>query len=61
MIREKKFTYEDLRQMALKEDVNDNYAAIGLWIKRHGYIKHHTTDKTTKKQHTFYTHNEATA
>lgn len=32
-------TYEELRQIALKENVPDNKVYIGIWIRLNGYKK----------------------
>lgn len=55
MIREQKFTYSELRDLATKDGVNDNIVAIGMWLKKNGYTKHHYTDKSGKSFY-FYTH-----
>lgn len=35
----KLFTYEEIRQQAIKENIADNKVSIGLWAKISGYIK----------------------
>ena len=33
------FTYEEIREKALKQGVTDNRLRVGLWASSNGYIK----------------------
>lgn len=33
------FTYNELREQAIKEGIADNKVSVGLWAKINGYIK----------------------
>lgn len=33
------YTYEELRNQALKDGIRDNKIHIGVWIQQQGYIK----------------------
>lgn len=35
----KQKTFKQLRDEAIKQGINDNSSAIGLWIKKQGYKK----------------------
>ena len=44
------FTYEQIREKALKQGVTDNRLRVGLWASSNGYIK-----SKRKKQGKVYT------
>ena len=38
------FTYEEIREKALKQGVTDNRLRVGLWASSNGYIKSNYTN-----------------
>lgn len=40
----KERTFKHLREEALKQGINDNSSAIGIWIKKQGYKKKQVRD-----------------
>lgn len=39
MKRNETYTYEELREQAIKEGIRDNKVHIGVWIQQKGYFK----------------------
>ena len=33
------YTYDEVREMAIKEGIADNRIIIGIWLKMNGYLK----------------------
>ena len=46
------FTYEEIREKALKQGVTDNRLRVGLWASSNGYIK--SKRKIQGKVYTIY-------
>lgn len=46
------FTYEEIREKALKQGVTDNRLRVGLWASLNGYIK--SKRKIQGKVYTIY-------
>ena len=47
------FTYEEIREKALKQGITDNKLRVGLWASSNGYIKKQTKD-TGKGCHSLF-------
>jgi len=46
------YTYEELREQAIKQGIRDNKVHIGIWIHQQGYIKTSKQQNLIKK--TYY-------
>ena len=42
------FTYEEIREKALKQGVTDNRLRVGLWASSNGYIKERYREKLSR-------------
>ncbi len=40
-----RLTYSQIKEMAIMQGIESNKYAVGMFAKRNGYKKYHTTDK----------------
>lgn len=53
MNTKKTYTYDELREQALKDGVKDNKVHIGVWIQQQGYFKTIKQVNHVRKAHYF--------
>ena len=47
------FTYDELRELAVKEGVSDNKISVGMWAKFNGYTRYKRKIKDNKVTWTY--------
>lgn len=50
---DERLKFSDIRELALKEGVEDNKVSIGIWAKQNGYKKKQSKDKN-RRNYVYY-------